>query len=60
MSAEEVKDHIQAGTAEASEWGGVAELTFEEQERLFDILAEPGRLVSVNPGEEVIEQRLQL
>ncbi len=54
MSAEEVKDHIQAGTAEASEWGGVAELTFEEQERLFDILAEPGRMVSVNPGEEVI------
>ena len=48
MPAEEVKDHIQAGTAEASEWGGVAELTklaeaiksyYSENEIWFDAAA---------------------
>lgn len=54
MEMSEVKDNIRAGTAEAAKWGEIPELTFDEQEQLLEILAEPGRAVSVNPGEEVI------
>ena len=54
MASEAVRADIAAGTADAAEWGGVPELTDEDRERLFDILAEPGRAVSVHPGEEVI------
>jgi dimethylamine--corrinoid protein Co-methyltransferase len=54
LSAEEVREDIQAGTADAAERGGIPELTAEEQERLFDIIADPSRIVSVKPGEEVI------
>jgi dimethylamine--corrinoid protein Co-methyltransferase len=54
MPAEEVRDDIQAGTAQAAKRGGIPELTKEDQKRLFDIIADPSRMVSVNPGEEVI------
>ncbi len=54
LSAEEVHEDIQAGTADAADRGGIPELTAEEQERLFDIIADPSRIVSVKPGEEVI------
>ncbi len=54
ISPEEVKADILAGTREAAENAGIPELTADEQEILFDILAEPSRAVSVMPGEEVI------
>jgi len=54
LSAEEVREDIQAGTADAAMRAGVPELTAEEQERLFEIIADPSRIVSVKPGEEVI------
>jgi len=54
LSAEEVRDDIQAGTAQAAKRGGIPELTTKDQKRLFDIIADPSRMVSVNPGEEVI------
>lgn len=54
MTPEEIKADIQAGTADAARRGKIPELSAEEQEKLFDIIAEPCRIVSVNPGEEVI------
>jgi len=54
MEAEAVRAEIQEGTADAARWGGISELTEEDQERLQSILAEPGRIVSVEPGEEVV------
>ena len=54
MPAEEVREDIAAGTEDAAERGQVPPLTAERQEHLFSILAEPGRLVSVEPGQEVI------
>jgi len=54
METAAVKADILAGTADAAEWGGVSELTPEDQEKLLAILAEPGRMVSVEPGEEVV------
>ena len=54
MAAEEVKEDIQAATREAAERAEVPELSTDEMEALFDILSEPCRAVSVEPGQEVI------
>jgi dimethylamine--corrinoid protein Co-methyltransferase len=54
MTPSEIKADIQAGTADASKRGKVPELTAEEQQQLYDIMADPSRIVSVKPGEEVI------
>jgi dimethylamine--corrinoid protein Co-methyltransferase len=54
MTAEEIKEDIAAGTEDAARKGKVPPLTAEEQEHLFHIMADPSRIVSVEPGEEVI------
>ena len=54
MDVEDVMDDIQAGTEDAAGRIHVSPLTAEEQQQLLDILAEPSRIVSVNPGEEVV------
>jgi len=54
MSASELKEEILAGTEDAAEKGGVPRLTDDELDRLFEIMADPNRMVSVEPGKEVI------
>ena len=54
MSSSEIKDDIQDGTADAARRAGIPELTDDQQQQLFDIIAEPSRIVGVRPGEEVI------
>ncbi len=54
MTPSEIKGDIQDGTADASKRAGIGELTAEEQEQLYAIMADPSRIVSVKPGEEVI------
>jgi dimethylamine--corrinoid protein Co-methyltransferase len=54
MSASELKEDILAGTEDAAEKGCVPKLADEEVEKLFDTLADPSRMVSVESGEEVI------
>ena len=54
MTPSEIKGDIQAGTADASKRAGIPELTAEEQEQLYAIMADPSRIVSVKPGQEVI------
>ena len=54
LSAEEVMDDILAGTQDASQRAGIPGLTSKESDQLFEIIAEPSRVVSVPPGEEVI------
>jgi len=54
MSVREVEEEIAEGTRDAAKNGGVPELKREEREQLMEILAEPGRVVSVPPGEEVV------
>ena len=50
----ELKEDIAEGTADAAARGQVEALTEDEQRQLFDIMADPARIVSVLPGEEVI------
>ncbi len=54
MAASELREEIQAGTEDAAEKGNVPQLTEDELEALFEIMAAPGRMVSVEPGKEVI------
>lgn len=54
MSPEEVKDDLLAGTNDAAKRAKVPVLTPDDLERLFDIFAEPSKIVSVRAGEEVV------
>jgi len=54
MPAEKVKEELLTGTRDAAERGNIPELTPDELEQLFDILADPARIVGVSPGEEVV------
>ncbi len=54
MSASELKEEILAGTEDAAEKGRIPQLAGDELETLFEILADSSRMVSVEPGQEVI------
>jgi len=54
MSASELKEEILAGTEDAAEKGRIPQLTGDELDKLFGIMADPSRVVSVEPGQEVI------
>ena len=52
--AEEVWEDLRSGTADAAERGRIPELNEEDLERLFDLFADPSKIVGVAPGEEVV------
>jgi dimethylamine--corrinoid protein Co-methyltransferase len=54
MSAEEIKEDIKDATDDAARRAEIPQLTAEEMDLLFEIMAEPSRAVSVNSGQEVI------
>ena len=54
MSFDQVKEDLRAGIQDAAERAEIPPLTSDDLEHLFDIFADPSRIVSVSPGEEVI------
>ena len=54
MSSDQIKEELLTGTQEAAERAEIPALTTGELEQLFDIIADPSRIVSVAPGEEVV------
>lgn len=54
MPPEELLDDLWAGTQDAAERASIPKLTSDEIEHLFEIICEPGRMVGVTPGKEVI------
>jgi dimethylamine--corrinoid protein Co-methyltransferase len=54
MSADQVNEDIMTASRDAARRAGIPELFPEEMEQLFEIMVEPSRAVSVNPGQEVI------
>ncbi len=54
MTPEEIRADIQDGTADAARRAKIPELTADEQAKMFGIMADPSRIVSVEPGQEVI------
>ncbi len=54
MSPQEIREDLQEGMQGAAKNGNVPELSSQEIEHMLDIIAEPGRIVSVPPGDEVV------
>jgi dimethylamine--corrinoid protein Co-methyltransferase len=54
LDKEKLRQELLDGTRDAAEKGKIPELAGSELEQLFDIIAEPGRIVSVPHGEELI------
>lgn len=54
MKKEAIYEDIRAGVADAVDMGGVTELTENQIDALYDIIATKNRIVGVEPGHEVI------
>jgi dimethylamine--corrinoid protein Co-methyltransferase len=54
LDKEELGQDLLDGTRDAAKKGQIPELTGFELDQLFEIFAEPGRTVSVPPGEELV------
>ena len=54
MSPSEIKTELQDGSQTAASMARIPDLTDNEIEQLCDIIAEPGRIVSVPHGQELI------
>ena len=54
MTKDEIAEDILRGTNDASDRAKIPALSKAEQEQLLDIFCEPGRIVSVSPGNEVV------
>jgi len=54
IDKDELNQELLDGTQDAAKKGQIPELTGSELDQLFEIIAEPGRVVSVPPGEELI------
>jgi dimethylamine--corrinoid protein Co-methyltransferase len=53
MTGEDILADIQEGTADAADLAGIPSLTDDEMDRMFTIIINPNRIVSVEPGNEV-------
>lgn len=54
MTADEIRRDIEEGVEDAVQRGGIAPLAEDEKEYLFDIIVSPQKIVSVEPGNEVV------
>jgi dimethylamine--corrinoid protein Co-methyltransferase len=54
LSAQQIKEDIQAATVDAADKARIPELSDKEQMQLFEIISDPSRMVSVMPGQEVV------
>ncbi len=54
MTADEMKQDFELGTEDAADRGKIPPLSSEDLERLLDIFTDPNRIVSVEPGNEVV------
>ncbi len=54
LSEEELRHDLLTGSEDAADRGKIPPLNADELERLFEICASPQRIVSVEPGQEVV------
>ncbi len=54
LSEEDIRADIDDGTADAAERAEIPELTKDEKDYLFEIIADPQKIVSVERGKEVV------
>ncbi len=54
MSADEIRADIESGSQDAADRGRVPPLTEDEKDYLYEIITSPQKIVSVEPGNEVV------
>ena len=54
MSESQIKSDIESGVHDAAERGNIPPLTQDEMDYLYDIIISPQKIVSVEPGNEVV------
>ena len=54
MPVQEVEQELLEGTQDAAKKAGIPELTADELQQMLEIFAEPGRIVSVPHGKEIV------
>jgi len=54
MPVQEVEKELYEGTQDAAKKAGIPELTADDLQQMLEIFAEPGRIVGVPAGEEII------
>ena len=54
IDEKKLRQELLEGTQDAAAKGHIPELDESELDHLFEIIAEPGRIVSVSPGEELV------
>lgn len=54
MSGDEIKADIESGVLDAVKRGKIPPLTKDETDHLYDIITSPQKIVSVEPGKEVV------
>jgi dimethylamine--corrinoid protein Co-methyltransferase len=54
LDQKDIRQDLVDGTRDAAKKGNIPELSESELDQIFEIIAEPGRIVSVPPGEELI------
>jgi dimethylamine--corrinoid protein Co-methyltransferase len=54
MTADEMKQQFELGTEDAADRGKIPPLSKDDLEQLLDIYTDPNRIVSVEPGNEVV------
>jgi dimethylamine--corrinoid protein Co-methyltransferase len=54
MTADELKQEFELGTEDAADRGKIPPLSKDDLEQLLDIYTDPNRIVSVEPGNEVV------
>ena len=54
MTKEQIMSDIVAGMADGADAAGVAELSQDEMDRICEIVCDPSRITSIEPGREVV------
>ncbi|MEG2406926.1 MAG: hypothetical protein RSB05_07625, partial [Clostridiales bacterium] len=54
MTAQEIRQDIADGVADAADRGNIDPLSSEDQEKIFDIITMPGNMVGVELGNEIV------
>ncbi|MGI6678747.1 MAG: hypothetical protein ACOX2Q_06730 [Dehalobacterium sp.] len=54
MTGEEIRADIESGTQDAADRGKIPPLTQDEMDYLYEIITNPQKIVSVEPGNEVV------
>lgn len=54
MDSEEIKRDIENGIADAAKKAKVSPLTDDEAKRIYEVIADPRKFVSVEPGNELV------